>query len=126
MYKQSDKGKKRSVTNKKMLQRRRITITRGQVATSKPALWAKAENDLLDKGVELETLNWPDRSRTRFFRVGGNLDTETGKCRWTDEQLAIPIKKLQQYISAAQEGMFIPDKEKDELIEALEDPEHPR
>ena len=53
------------------------------------------------------------------------MDPETGECVWTDEQLAIPMKKLQHYISAAQEGTFIPDREKDELTEALGNPEHP-
>ena len=45
-------------------------------------------------------------------------------CVWTDEQLAIPIKKLQEAIKPVQEGMFIPDREKDEMTEALENPEH--
>ena len=44
-------------------------------------LGAKAENDLIAKGVEPETLNWPDRTRTWFFGVEGTLDPETGKCR---------------------------------------------
>ena len=74
-------------------------------------LWAKTENDLLDKWVKPETLNWPDRSRTWFFRVGGTLDPETWECHWTDTQLAIPVKKLQDYIAAAQQGTFIPDRE---------------
>ena len=64
-------------------------------------MWDKAENDLLAKGVEPETLNWPDRSRTWFFGVGGTLDPETGKCVWTDEQLATPVKKLQKCIAAS-------------------------
>ena len=37
----------------------------------------------------------------------------------------IPVKKLQQYIEAAQQGTFIPDREKDELTMALGNPEHP-
>ena len=37
----------------------------------------------------------------------------------------IPIWNLQASIKAVQEGMFIPDKEKDELTEALENLEHP-
>ena len=53
------------------------------------------------------------------------MDPETGECRRTDEQLAIPIKKLQDYIAATQKGTFIPDREKDELTEALRNPEHP-
>ena len=43
-------------------------------------LWEKAEHDLIAKGVEPETLHWPDRSRTWFFGVGGTFDPETGKC----------------------------------------------
>ena len=60
------------------------------------------------------------------LQVGGTLDPETGECHWTDEQLAIPIKKLQKYISAAQKGMFIPDREKDELTVVLGNPENHR
>ena len=88
-------------------------------------MWDKAKNDLLDKGVEQEPLNWPDRSRTWFFGVGGTLDPETGKCVWTDEQLATPVKKLQKCIIIAQQGTFVPDRENDQLTEALGNPEHP-
>ena len=42
-----------------------------------------------------------------------------------DEQLATPIMKLQEAIKAAQEGTFVPDRENDELTEALGNPEHP-
>ena len=54
------------------------------------------------------------------------MDPETEKCVWTDNQLEISIKKLRQYIAAAQQGTFVPDRENDELTEALENPEHPR
>jgi hypothetical protein len=40
-------------------------------------------------------------------------------------QLVIPVKKLQAAIKAAKEGRFHPDREKDELKEALGNPEHP-
>ena len=53
------------------------------------------------------------------------MDPVTGKCVWTDEQMRIPVTKLQHYIDAAQKGTFIPDKEKDELTMALGNPEHP-
>ena len=33
--------------------------------------------------------------------------------------------KLQEYIAAAQQGTFVPDRENDELTEALGNPEHP-
>jgi hypothetical protein len=53
------------------------------------------------------------------------LDPESGKCVWTNAQLAIPFKKLEEAIKSAQEGRFHPDREKDELTEALRNPEHP-
>ena len=53
------------------------------------------------------------------------MDPVTGKCVWTDEQLNTPIEKLQEYIKKAQQGTFVPDRENDELTEALGNPEHP-
>ena len=53
------------------------------------------------------------------------MDPETGKCVWTDEQLATPVKKLQKCITVAQQGTFIPDRENNVLTEALGNPEHP-
>nr|XP_045084763.1 swi5-dependent recombination DNA repair protein 1 homolog [Aegilops tauschii subsp. strangulata] len=47
------------------------------------------------------------------------------KCRWTEEQIEIPVKNLQKCIAAAQQGTIVPDRENDELTEALGNPEHP-
>ena len=73
--------------------------------------WDKAGIDLLNKGIEPEPRRWPDRCRTWFFGVGGTLDPVTGKCVWTNEQLRIPVTKLQEYIAALQQGTFVPDRE---------------
>ena len=53
------------------------------------------------------------------------MDPVSGRCVWTNELLRIPVKKIQQYIDAAQEGTFVPDRENDELTMALGNPEHP-
>ena len=53
------------------------------------------------------------------------MDPVSGRCHWTDEQLAIPVKKIQHYIDAAQQGTFVPERENDELTMALGNPEHP-
>ena len=53
------------------------------------------------------------------------MDPVTEKCVWTNEQMNTPIEKLQEYIEKAQQGTFIPDRENDELTEALGNPEHP-
>ena len=53
------------------------------------------------------------------------MDPETGKCCWTGEQLATPITKLRKAINKVHEGTFIPDRENDELTQALGNHEHP-
>ena len=53
------------------------------------------------------------------------MDPVSGRCVWTNELLRIPVKKIQQYIDAAPEGTFVPDRENDELTMALGNPEHP-
>ena len=94
-HKTSEKSKKMSATNKINAAKKKHHHRTGSGGYLKARpLWDKAEKDLLDKGVEPETLNWPDRARTWFFGVGGTLDPETGKCVWTDKQLEIPVKKL--------------------------------
>nr|XP_020196909.1 uncharacterized protein LOC109782701 [Aegilops tauschii subsp. strangulata] len=125
-HKISEKSKKMSATNKKNAAKKKHHHRTGSGGYLKARpLWDKAENDLIAKGIEPETLNWPDRCRTWFFGVGGTLDPVTGKCVWTDEQMRIPVTKLHHYIKAAQQGTFVPDREKDELTMALGNPEHP-
>ena len=125
-YKKSDKSKQRSATNKLNAAKKKYHHVTGSGGYSKARpTWDKAEQDLLAKGVQPATLHWPDRSRTWFFRVGGTLDPNIGKCVWTKAQLAIPVNKLEEAIQAVQEGRFHPDREKDELTEALGNPEHP-
>ena len=64
-HKTSEKSKKMSATNKKNAANKEQHHRTGSGGYLKARpLWDKAENELLDKGVEPETLNWPDRSRT--------------------------------------------------------------
>ena len=125
-HKTSEKSKNMSETNKKNAAKKKLHHRTGSggYLEARPK-WAKAKNDLLEKGIEPETMNWPDRCRTWFFGAGGTLDPVSGKCHWTDEQLQIPVKNLRHYIDAAQRGTFLPNREKDELTMALGNPEHP-
>ena len=93
--KTSEKSKKMSATNKQNPVKKKIhhRMGSGGYLQARPK-WSKAENDLLDKGIELETMRWPDRCRTLFFGAGGTLDHVSGKCRWTDEQLKTPVTRL--------------------------------
>src|SRR3954465_7291283 len=120
-HKTSEKSKKMSATNKKNVAKKKLHHRTGSggYLVARPK-WAKAENDLVEKGIEPETMSWPDRCRTWFFGAGGTLDPITGKCIWTDDQLDIPLKKLRYYIAAAQKGTFLPDRENDELTKASE------
>ena len=125
-HKTSKKSKKMSATNKQNVVKKKLHHRTGSGGYLKARpKWSKAEHDLLGKGIEPETMRWPDRCRTWFFGAGGTLDPVTGKCQWTDEQLQIPVKNLRHYIDAAQQGTFVPDREKDELTMALGNPEHP-
>jgi hypothetical protein len=108
-YKTSDKSKKMSAINninatKKLYHHR--TGSGGYLRAQQ--LWAKWEDDLVAKGVEPETRNWPDRSRTWFFGVGGTLDPETGKCIWTDEQLQYPSGSLRSISPQCWKGRSFP------------------
>ena len=87
-HKTSEKSKKMSATNKKNAAKKKLHHRTGSGGYLKARpKWAKAENDLLDKGIEPETMNWPDRCRTWFFGAGGTLDPVTGKCIWTNDQM---------------------------------------
>ena len=80
-HKTSEKSKKMSATNKKNASKKKLHHHTGSGGYLKARpKWAKAENDLLDKVIEPETMNWPDRCRTWFFGAGGTLDPVTGKC----------------------------------------------
>ena len=121
-HKTSEKSKKMSATNKQNAAKKKLHHRTGSggYLVARPK-WSKTENNLVHKGIKPETRRWPDSCRTWFFRVGGKLDPVTGKCIWTNDQMDIPVSKLKQYIEAAQEGTFFPDRENDELTMARQE-----
>ena len=52
------------------------------------------------------------------------MDAETGKCIFTKDQLATPLKALKAAMKDVQDGKFNPDRENDELTRALWNAEH--
>ena len=70
--KTSERSKKMSVTNKKNAAKNKLhhRMGSGGYLKARPK-WAKSERDMLDKGIEPQTMNWPDRCRTWFFGAGG-------------------------------------------------------
>ena len=101
-HKTSEKSKKMSATNKQNAAKKKLhhRTGLGGYLVARPK-WSKTENDLVHKGIEPETINWPDRCQTWFFGAGRTLDLVTGKCIWTNDQMDIPVSKLKQYIEAA-------------------------
>ena len=52
------------------------------------------------------------------------MDPKTGKCAWKDKKLDGKVEKLREYFAKSAKGTFVPDRENDELTEALGNPEH--
>ena len=74
-YTTSEKSKKMSAANKQNAVKKKFHHRTGSGGYLKARpKWSKAENDLLDKGIEPETMRWPDRCRTWFFGAGRTLD----------------------------------------------------
>jgi hypothetical protein len=125
--KTSEAAKKRSEINKKNATKKKYhhTIGQGDYKSGKPK-WKKMEDDLIAKGIILETLKWNDRSRDWFYGHGGKLDSE-GKCvyRKKHDEDPLPIDVLRSASKDVEEGRFHPEREKDELTRALGNNEHP-
>ena len=61
-HKTSEKSKKMSETNKKNAAKKMLHHRTGSGGYLKARpKWSKAEHDLLEKGIEPETMRWPDR-----------------------------------------------------------------
>jgi hypothetical protein len=82
------------------------------------------EEDLLAKGIALESLYWPERVKHWFFAHGGKLDPETGVPIFAGA-LAVLAQWLLEILDAFASGEFVHNWEKDELTHALQNPKHP-
>jgi hypothetical protein len=124
-YKKSEHAKNRSAINKKNAAKKEYHHVTGSCGY-KAAMpkWEKVENDLIAKGIDPEPLLWAEWARTWFYGHGGSLNPETGKCIFTKEQLATPLKALKEAMQAVQDRKFHPDRENDELTRALGNPEY--
>jgi hypothetical protein len=85
--------------------------------------WEKAEQELIDKGLVLEFLNWPERAKHWFFAHRDRLDLETGKVMYGERIQAI-AERFYQAHTVAQSGEWQPNRDKDELTYAPGNPEH--
>ena len=86
--------------------------------------WEKKEQDLLARGITPVTINQPQHLRNWYYAHGGSLNPETGECIY-GQNIQQVAQRLQDAIQAVAQGAFQPDREKDELTYALQNPEHP-
>ena len=73
--------------------------------------WEKMEQDLLDRGIQHGTMNWPERSRTWFYSHRGSLDPLARACIY-GQKIQLAAQRLQEAIQAVAEGTFQPDRER--------------
>ncbi|KAK1691850.1 hypothetical protein QYE76_008547 [Lolium multiflorum] len=124
-YKLSDEFKKRSETNKAnaALKKYHQVMGPGGYRANRPK-WQKAEAELIRRGIQIETFDWTERSKEWFYGIGGKLDPETGKCIYNKEHLKKPCEALIAAHKEVREGMFHPERENDEMTQALGNKEH--
>jgi hypothetical protein len=82
------------------------------------------EEDLLAKGINLFSIDWPEHSKNWFFVHGGSLDLEIGESV-VGGTIREAAQRLFDIVDAFTDGAFVPNREKDELTYALQTPEHP-
>jgi len=76
------------------------------------------EADLLVKGIHPFSIDWPERSKNWFFAHGGSLYLETGEPVIGGE-IRTTAQRLIDIVDASTNGVFVPNREKDELTYAL-------
>jgi hypothetical protein len=65
--------------------------------------WEKAEQELIDRGLVPESLDWPERAKHWFFIHGGRLDLDTGNVVYGEHIQAV-AERFHQARSVAQSG----------------------
>lgn len=85
--------------------------------------WERMEREILAKGIEPESINWPERAKYWFFGHGGSLDLETGKIVY-GAKLQRAAERFAYARGLAESGRWQPNRDKDELTYALESTEH--
>lgn len=122
-YKESELGKERSAKNKANAAKKLYhhTMGPGGYRTALPK-FDKLEADLRAQGITPATHDFPLRSRNWLLGHGAKFDAKGDLV--VDKKIATPFAALVKVFEEVKEGKFKPDREKDELTEALGNPEH--
>jgi hypothetical protein len=123
-YKLSEESEQRILRNKENAAKKRYhhRMGSGGYKTMEPK-WEKMEADLMAKNIIPDTANWPERTKSWYFGVGGSLDPETGKLV-PGEKLQEATERLRFILNAKESGIFRPNREKDELTYTIGTAEH--
>lgn len=124
--KKGPKAAKRSETNRLNATKKEYhqRVGSGGYASQRPK-WERAEQELRDRGIPIQTEGWDLRAKTWFYGIGAKLDLETGLCIFPKDILAKPVNELIKAYEETAAGTFHPDREKDQLARAIGKPEHP-
>jgi hypothetical protein len=125
-YKTSEEGEERANRNKENASKKAYHHHMGSGGYKSAApKWDRMEQEMLARGVTPETIakNWSERSKHWFYGHGGSVDPDTGALVWGQE-ISRAAERLVRAREAVQSGEFRPNREKDELTYALENPEH--
>src|SRR3954470_5497280 len=122
---ESDEAKLRSEINKINAEKHKVfhTMGTGGYKSASPK-WDAFEKKLIAAGVTPVTIYFPPRCRSWLFGHGGKLDPKTGEVI-IKASLKGADQEILNAIDDARNGIFIPERENDELTRALKNPEHP-
>jgi hypothetical protein len=113
-YKLPEDSKERTRRNKENASKKQHFHHLGQGGYSAAIpKWQKMEEDLIARGIEPATFNWPLRAKYYFYAHGGTLNMEDGSFV-TSDRIREATDKL----------ALKPDREKDKLTYALGTPKH--
>ena len=123
--KQSAIFKKRSETNKKNAAKKKKHHTMGTCGyKSFTPQWVAMEDEMRKQGIIPETEEWERRWANYALGHGATYNMQTGNLIAKKDQIVEPLKALRTAIKETKEGLFKPDREKDELTKALGNDEH--
>ena len=85
--------------------------------------WQKLEQEILGRGIEPESMHWPERTKYWFFRHGETIELETRKIVY-GEKLEKVGHRMAYARGLVESGTWQPNREKDKLTYAIETTEH--
>nr|AAU44319.1 putative polyprotein [Oryza sativa Japonica Group] len=124
-YKTGEQGQAMMERNKENAAKKKYHHHLGSGGYSVAMLkWEQMEASLIERGIEPATANWPERSKFWYYAHGGTLNPADGSLVF-GYQIQEAARRLTDAVEASSQGMFRPDRDRDELTLALQTPEHP-